>query len=61
MLCWSAIMGIIWGKNHIRCRYLLLVPIMKMFHLITYDPSGHGYYALGEKVGAAFSDGAKMK
>ena len=28
---------------------------------ITYDPSGHGYYALGDKVGAAFCDGEKIK
>lgn len=27
---------------------------------ITYDPSGHGYYVLGEKVGSAFSDGRKI-
>lgn len=31
------------------------------FHPITYDPSGHGYYALGQKVGSAFSDGKKLK
>ena len=31
------------------------------FHPITYDPSGHGYYTLGEKVGSAFSDGKKLK
>lgn len=31
------------------------------FHPITYDPSGHGYYALGEKVGNAFSDGKKLQ
>ena len=30
------------------------------FHPITYDPSGHGYYTLGEKVGNAFSDGKKI-
>lgn len=28
---------------------------------ITYDPSGHGYYVLGEKVGDAFHDGAQLK
>ena len=28
---------------------------------ITYDPSGHGYYVIGEKVGQAFSDGKKIK
>ncbi len=27
---------------------------------ITYDPSGHGYYTLGEKVGQAFSDGKQL-
>ena len=27
---------------------------------ITYDPSGHGYYVLGEKVGRAFKDGIKI-
>lgn len=31
------------------------------FHPITYDPCGHGYYTLGEKVGNAFSDGKKLK
>lgn len=31
------------------------------FRPITYDPVGHGYYALGEKVGSAFSDGKKLK
>lgn len=31
------------------------------FRPITYDPSGHGYYALGERVGNAFSDGKKLK
>ncbi|MBQ8830975.1 MAG: flavin reductase family protein [Oscillospiraceae bacterium] len=30
------------------------------FRPITYDPSGHGYYTLGEKVGNAFSDGKKL-
>lgn len=34
---------------------------LSKFHPITYDPSGHGYYALGEKVGQAFSDGKKLK
>lgn len=28
---------------------------------ITYDPVKHGYYAFGEKVGNAFSDGKKLK
>lgn len=27
---------------------------------ITYDPAGHGYYVLGEKIGTAFSDGKKI-
>ena len=31
------------------------------FAPITYDPSGFGYYRLGEKVGNAFSDGKKLK
>ena len=31
------------------------------FHPITYDPSGHGYYTLGEKAGQAFADGKKLK
>ena len=31
------------------------------FRPITYDPCGHGYYTLGEKVGQAFSDGTKLK
>lgn len=31
------------------------------FRPITYDPSGHGYYTLGQKVGNAFSDGRKLK
>lgn len=31
------------------------------FRPITYDPCGHGYYTLGEKVGQAFSDGKKLK
>ena len=34
---------------------------LRKFHPITYDPSGHGYYTLGEKVGNAFSDGKKLK
>ncbi|MCR5453996.1 MAG: flavin reductase family protein [Bacteroidales bacterium] len=28
---------------------------------ITYDPSNHAYYKLGDKVGNAFKDGAKFK
>ena len=31
------------------------------FKPVCYDCGGHGYYALGEKVGQAFSDGAKLK
>jgi len=31
------------------------------FRPITYDPAGHGYYTLGERVGSAFSDGKKLK
>jgi len=31
------------------------------FRPITYDPCGHGYYTLGEKVGNAFADGKKLK
>lgn len=34
---------------------------LKKFAPITYDPSGFGYYRLGEKVGNAFSDGKKLK
>lgn len=34
---------------------------LSKFHPITYDPCGHGYYTLGEKVGNAFSDGKKLK
>jgi len=34
---------------------------LQKFHPITYDPSGHGYYTLGQKVGNAFSDGKKLK
>ena len=34
---------------------------LQKFHPITYDPCGHGYYTLGEKVGNAFSDGKKLK
>lgn len=30
------------------------------FKPITCDPSGHGYYTLGERVGEAFSDGKKL-
>jgi len=34
---------------------------LSKFHPITYDPSGHGYYRLGEKVGNAFSDGKQLR
>ena len=30
------------------------------FHPITFDPSGHGYYTLGTRVGSAFKDGKKI-
>ena len=30
------------------------------FHPICYDPSGHGYYELGKKVGQAFADGKQL-
>lgn len=33
---------------------------LNKFRPITYDPSGYGYYVLGEKVGSAFSDGKKI-
>jgi len=33
----------------------------KKLRPITYDPSAHGYYVLGEKVGCAFKDGLKIK
>lgn len=34
---------------------------LNKFRPITYDSFGHGYYALGEKVGNAFSDGKALK
>ena len=34
---------------------------LSKFKPICYDTDGHGYYALGEKVGNAFSDGNKLK
>ena len=34
---------------------------LNKFFPITYDASEHGYYALGERVGTAFKDGAKLK
>ena len=36
-------------------------PDMVKMDLITYDPIHHGYVALGERVGNAFSDGNKLK
>lgn len=33
---------------------------VEKLHPITYDPSNHGYYELGAKVGNAFSDGKKL-
>ena len=34
---------------------------LSRFSPIVYDPVGHGYYRLGDKVGQAFSDGKKLK
>ena len=34
---------------------------LSKFFPITYDTSEHGYYTLGERVGTAFKDGAKLK
>lgn len=34
---------------------------LSKFFPITYDTSEHGYYALGERVGTAFQDGAALK
>ena len=34
---------------------------LSKFTPITYDPVHHGYYRLGERVGNAFTDGAKLK
>lgn len=34
---------------------------LQKFHPITYDPSGHGYYTLGQRVGDAFSMGKQLK
>jgi len=33
---------------------------LQKFQPITYDPAGHGYYALGQQVGRAFQDGKKI-
>ena len=35
--------------------------IVAKMNLITYEPVSHSYFALGEKVGNAFSDGKKLK
>lgn len=35
--------------------------IVEKLNTIMYDPFNHGYYKVGEKVGQAFSDGAKLK
>ena len=37
------------------------LPDLSKFTPICYDPSHHGYYAIGNKVGQAFSDGKKIK
>ena len=34
---------------------------LQKFRPITYDPSGHGYYTLGQRVGDAFSMGKQLK
>lgn len=34
---------------------------LEKFHPITFDTARYGYYALGEKVGTAFSDGLALK
>lgn len=36
-------------------------PDVEKMSLITYDPIHHGYIALGQRVGRAFSDGKKLK
>ena len=36
-------------------------PNVEKMQLITYDPVHHGYIALGERVGNAFSDGKQLK
>ena len=36
-------------------------PDVAKMNLITYEPVSHSYFALGEKVGNAFSDGKKLK
>ena len=34
---------------------------LEKFTPISYDPSGHGYYKVANRVGNAFSDGNKLK
>ena len=34
---------------------------LSKFFPISYDTSEYGYYAMGERVGTAFKDGAKLK
>ena len=36
-------------------------PDVEKMYLITYDPVHHGYIALGQRVGNAFSDGKQLK
>lgn len=36
-------------------------PQVEKMNLITYEPVSHSYFALGAKVGNAFSDGKKLK
>lgn len=36
-------------------------PDVASMKLITYEPVSHGYFALGERVGSAFSDGRKLR
>lgn len=36
-------------------------PDVAKMNLISYEPVSHSYFALGEKVGNAFSDGKKLK
>lgn len=34
---------------------------LKKLNPLSYDPAGHGYYTMGERVGTAFHDGAALK
>lgn len=36
-------------------------PDINKFKPIAYEPANHGYHVMGERVGNAFSDGAKLK